>query len=186
MTARPKNSSGQFVKAEEEAAAPAENPAPPKVSNERALELFEVMMGKLEKMEKQQADLLDANAQLAAELDETQARHTQEMRQLAELAAKKAAAGEINALPPEANNSMLRGDRPGNIEEELNAREVLARENKQPFDRERVRAILTGQPVEDLNKWMFNGHAFETRDEMELYKIMVERQIAEQAGKYSR
>lgn len=177
----PRNQKGRFVPKNE-----VETQAEPEVtpvSNEEAASLFETLLARMNAMEAVVRETQDENARLAAELDEAETRHKAELKQVAEKVAKK---DDINALPAEANNAMLRGDRPGSIEEELNAREVLARENKQEFDRERTRKILMGEPVQDLNKWIFNGHAFDTEDEMKLYKLMVERQIAEQAGKYKR
>lgn len=73
----------------------------------------------------------------------------------------------VNCLPPNSDKSLI-ADKPGTLLEKLDIMEVLAAQRREPFDRERTRKVLMGEPVEELveficqhcgrgeEKW--NGH----------------------------
>jgi len=73
----------------------------------------------------------------------------------------------VNCLPPNADKSLL-NDKPGTLLEKLDIMETLAAQRREPFDRERTRKVLMGEPVDELveficphcgrgeEKW--NGH----------------------------
>lgn len=107
------------------------------------------------------AALLDEMRSLRRGFDQTLTSLREEnadlKRRIEEVGAKSSNLDEhgvaINALPP--NFVDLRENRPGTLEEKLNAHERAAKRNKEKdFDRERTRRILLGLPVQDLNPYI--------------------------------
>lgn len=144
-----------------------------------------MLLEKFRAMEERQSALERENADLAQELEDQQNRNA---AAIAEAALRTMASVNDplrpNALPPEADNSRLAGDRPGTLDEHLDALERLARENGTEFNRERTKRILLGQPVEDNNKFVYHGHAFDSERELEVYVAMAEREAKLTIGKY--
>lgn len=131
--------------------------------------------------------LLDEVKRMRAEQEETKAQFERELAAArAESAEAKQAA--IDAFQPQPMADWIdpRSDHPATIEEKLFAMERQAKENEQPFDKERTRRVLMGLPVEDLNKWVYMGHAFDTEEEMEAYKLKVTSERERTVGRYPR
>lgn len=168
---RAKNAKGQFVKANATV-----------VTEE---DMVGMLLEKFRALEERQSALERENADLAQELEDQQNRNAAE---IAAAALRTVAAVNDplrpNALPPEADNSRLAGDRPGTLDEHLDSLERLAKENGTAFNRDRTKKILLGQPVEDNNKFVYNGHAFDSEREMDVYVAMIERESARTLGKY--
>jgi hypothetical protein len=76
-------------------------------------------------------------------------------------------------------------DRPEtDIERRLRIMEEEYRRFGMSFDRDRVRRILLGLPVDPETKWIYNGHAFDTEEEMLAYKERAEKELSRVTGKY--
>jgi hypothetical protein len=136
--------------------------------------------------------LMDEIKQMRAEREADKQQFAEELGQ-AKLAADNAARAAVATIVDPLRPSILpdnsvdpRTDRPGTLEEKLNCLAVLAEENKQPFDREMTRRSLLHLPVEEVNKYVVNGHAFDTEEAMEAYKDKIETEKVATLGKYLR
>ena len=141
------------------------------------------------------AELREMRAnQTEMELSFAQEREAMSQRlQSAEDTARKAAIAQdmmvegAHSMTPEVTQLSLRADHPEkNIEVKLDIMSKRAKENGDGFDRERTRKVLMGEPVEDLNRWVFMGHAFDSEVQMEAYKDKVKRELEQDAGRYPR
>lgn len=139
--------------------------------------------------------LLEQVQQLQRRLEQQEFKYREETEELQERlreaeARTKAIQSELKpdgagSMTTEVTQVLLRNDRPEtNIERKLDIMERLARENNQPFDRDRTRRVLLGLPVEDANRYVYMGHAFESEEEMQAYKEKVQSEITRTAGKY--
>lgn len=137
--------------------------------------------------------LLDEVRQIKADRDADKAKFEEELaaaRAVADSAVAKAA--EVKNDDPYRPNALPEGsidprtDHPAGLNEKLDCMETLTRENGQPFDRERTRRALLGLPVEDINKFVYQGHAFETQEELDAYVKKVEDEKIATIGKYLR
>jgi hypothetical protein len=140
-----------------------------------------ILLTLMEEIKQMRADREADKQQFAEELGQA--------KLAADNAARAAAATIVDPLRPSVlpeNSIDPRTDRPGTLEEKLNCLAVLAEENGQPFDRELTRRSLLHLPVEEVNKYVFNGHSFETEAALDAYKDKIETEKVATLGKYLR
>lgn len=132
-------------------------------------------------------ELLEEVRRLREEADSSRESFQQDLDAArAEAAAARRASMDAFAPKPDASWIDPRTDRPGNIEEKLDAYERQALEFGEKFDRERTRRSLLGLPIENPNPWVWNGRAFETEEALEDYKSKIELERERTIGKYPR
>lgn len=111
----------------------------------------------------------------------------EKIQQLETAQAQAVTAARNATMPNIAMEGWIRGtDRPAPLEEKLNVMEQQAAERGEPFNKDRTRKILKGEPVEDANRWTFMGHAFDTEEEMNAYKNKALEEKDRVVGKFPR
>jgi hypothetical protein len=143
-------------------------------------------------------ELLDTVRELKANREEDLSRFSAEKAELEERlsdaeatanAAKRTAElnDEAGSMTPDVSPVALHADHPErDVEKKLDIMARQAKENGADFDRDRTRKVLLHQPVNDINKFVFMGHAFEDEIAMDVYKDKVRRELEATAGKYPR
>ena len=147
----------------------------------KAVDPTEILQALMAEIQQMKADRETEKQQFSEELAEAQRK--------ADAAADAASRTIVDPVRPNVlpdNAIDPRTDHPASISEKLDCMEVSARENGQPFDRERTRRVLIGLPVEDLYEFRLGYRVFDSQAELDAFKQKMEDEKIATIGKFLR